>query len=278
MSEIKKGLLSQYKVGTVDVTLPTGGKFYENFQANMIGQVAVAPLQANEQLLLKSADALISGEAVEKIIEKCVPSIPNPRDVSVQDLDAIILGVKLASGDSTFSTAYSCPKCKKENEVEMDIRYLLDTIIPMDENNSVRLTDDLVAYIKPQSLGMATKIAMAHYTNMLAVNVATQEGISDSEIADLRNETFSKLSELRQESIVHCILKISTPEGETSDKEEISDFIKQNGKFFKMVEDKLDEFSKHGVLPDGMPIKCDNDKCNHEWNAPLIIDPSSFFD
>jgi hypothetical protein len=60
-------------------------------------EVEVLPMRAADEILMKSPDALMSGYALEKLIESCVPAIKHPKIVSTPDLDVLLLAIRVAS-------------------------------------------------------------------------------------------------------------------------------------------------------------------------------------
>jgi hypothetical protein len=269
--------LDRYKVGGVEVRLPTNGRFYKDFHPNLGGKIDVLPMRPHEQILMKSPDHLYSGSAVESLIAASVPAITNPKEVSIPDLDVLFLAVKLAGGDSNLELELTCPntQCNKTEKHVVSIREALGVATNCDEDNSVRLTDELVAFVRPQNLATATKVSIAQYEEAVKFEGLNVESLPATELSIMKQEMFTRLTEVAIEAVVDCVLYIQTPDGIVDDPEFIGDFVRSNKAFYEVLDEKIVELGKCGVFPEGYHATCPH--CKHEWDTAVTIDPSSFF-
>ena len=110
------------------IRLPSGGKYYPeeaiDFPENQ--EVAVYPMTARDEILLKTPDALINGQAVIEIIRSCVPNIKNPWVMPAVDLDACLIAVRMATYGDEFELDTKCPNCGEAWRFSVDLRTFLD--------------------------------------------------------------------------------------------------------------------------------------------------------
>ncbi len=271
--------LSKYfRTGGLEITLPSRGKFYSDFEPNMAGNIIVYPIRPQEQYLLKSPDALFSGYAVEQLITHCAPAIKNPREAVVPDIDVILLSVRAANGDNTLDIEIKCPECGEEAAHALSIKETLATKMTYcSDDNFVRIGDDLVIYLRPQNLESATKVSLASFEETSKLRNFDLENATNLEISQTKLDSYERLSKVSIDSISDCVLYVSTPQGNVHDRAFLNEFIINADKTtFKLIDDKVTELSQAGVFKDGIDLECPH--CQHKWNTPITIDPSSFFE
>ena len=81
------------------VKLPSGYKFYPEgaIEVPESGEVAVYPMTAKDEMLLKTPDALLNGEATVAVIQSCIPAIKNAWVMPSIDCDAALMTIRMAT-------------------------------------------------------------------------------------------------------------------------------------------------------------------------------------
>ncbi len=267
--------LSQYfRMPGCNVQLPTRGAFLppDMIELQMDGSVAVYPMKAADELLLRSPDALMSGYALEKLIESCVPAIKAPRRVSSPDLDVILLAIRAATYGDTMEIEVECPNCKHENLFECDLSIMLSQMTFIDPENPLELSNGLVAYLRPYSMEAATKAALGSFHEIRKLQSIENE--DQKRMA--QSESLSVMSKLNLDGIADSIAYIKMPNGAlVSDRDHIAQFVHNTSQaHVKKLQDKLGEINAMGV-DKSVDAVCA--KCNHEWSPAVDFDPTSFF-
>jgi hypothetical protein len=54
-------------------------------------------MTAKDELMLKTPDALMNGQATVEVIKSCVPSIKNPWHMPSIDIDTILIAIRIAT-------------------------------------------------------------------------------------------------------------------------------------------------------------------------------------
>ena len=273
-------LTKYYRIPGLSVKLPTNGVFMPpgSIQFTVAGDIPVYPMAMKDEMLLKSPDALMSGEALEKLIESCVPAIKIPRAIATQDLDVLLLAIRAATYGDIMHLNALCPECKTNNEIQCHLPSLLGTMQMVDPNNAVRITDELMIYVRPYNLHNATVLALATYDEMRKLQaIETDEPkVSTYERNKAVTRGMDRMNKLNLDLLADCIVKIVIPTTEVTDKRSIVEFIANVPKtWIEQVEIKLKEINGKGV-DKTLHVICD--KCQHEWDTEVEFNPSNFFD
>lgn len=271
--------LSRYfRAPGVHVHLPTGGAFLPegSLEKTMDGKVPVYPMRSADELLLKSADALMNGFAIEEMIRSCVPSIKTPRLVSGPDLDVILLAIRAATYGDTITVKPICPSCKEENDVRVGLGHMLSTMRPVAAENPVRLSDDVVAYMRPYNVENATRIGMISFEEARKVQAIEQAKDMDSAVREKQvNSSVQRLVGVALETLADCVERVVVQEGEVHDRKMIAEFVANISKaWVDQLQAKLDEINTLGI-DKSYDAKCA--ACGHEWTPQIEFDPSVFF-
>lgn len=269
--------LAQYfRIPGLHVPLPTAGAFLPpgSFHPNPDGTVPVLPMRAADEYLLKNPDALLSGFAIQKLIESCVPAITRTELISTPDLDVLLLAIRAATYGDKMDVQAVCPKCGSENEFHAHLPSLMANIKPIPPENPVRLSDDIVAYIRPHTFANATRIAVATFDEARHL-----QNIQDPEERNRQGQiAMEKITMLQQQVLAACIIKIVTPTTEVTDPNYIGEFMSNVSRvWIAEIEKKLSEMGDLG-MDKKVGVRCQNVACKHEWETEIEFDPSNFFD
>jgi hypothetical protein len=265
----------------IHISLPTGGRFFTEGQVefSVNNEVAVFPMTAADEIVVKNPDMLLNGEALEHLFKSCVPAIKDPKEISIPDMDVLLLAIKLSSYGDDLTIASECPKCQTKVEPVLSIRELLSTVTPLPETSEVRLDDTLLVQVKPHDFKSKTIIDMAAFEErQMFKHMLGNDEISDVDRGKLFNEAFRKFASLNLELIAKCVMSVTTPDGVVSDPQFIKEFIYNLDKnSVKKITDMVEKLGDSGMQKE-LTITCPSDECKHEWKSALVFDPSNFFD
>ena len=268
-------LAKYYRMPGLHVKLPSNGAFMPpnaiDFTINH--DVPVYPMRAADELLLKSPDALMSGFAIEELIKSCVPAIRMPRMISSPDLDVLLLAIRAATYGATMTVQPICPKCEEENEVSIDLGAIMATASSIDPENVVRLSDDVVVFLRPYSMENATRIGIASFEETRKVQAV--ENAEDAQRSAQINQSMNRIVHLSMDVLASCILRVSVREGEVGDPMSIRRFIDNVSKaWIDKLQAKMDEMSGKG-MDKHYDVTCA--KCGHVWKPEVEFNPATFF-
>lgn len=278
MTQTANPLAKYYRAPGPHVKIPSGGRFSEidESKLSMTGEIPVYPMTAADEVLVKNPDALLNGFAVEELIKSCVPAVVNARTLAAQDIDVLLLAIKLASYGDKMEVGAVCPACKHPNDFEISIQNdILPFVVAMEDDYEVRLSEHLVAYLRPYNYEAQTQIQMKAFEETKILQSLINAETTDADKLQTFNESFRKITQFNLDLMSQCILRIVTPDAEVTDNEQIADFIRNAPKDqVHKIQKKMDEFSKAGVQKE-TEAKCE--KCDHTWATEYTFDPSHFF-
>ena len=278
MTQANNPLGQYFRKPGLNVALPSGGKFYKTPpKVTVDGEIAVYPMTAKDELLVKNADSLLNGDAIVQLIKSCVPDISNPSEMPNPDVDAVLLAIRKATYGEKMEITASCPCNEWSGTYSIGVDKLLMKIKNIDPVNDVTLTNGLVVKITPSTLADQNRLGMVQFEN-----VRKLQAVMDSDDEDLKlrvsNEVTGRNIELAQEIITKVILSVATPEGEeVSDRAAIGEWLSQleTGEF-KKIEDKIRLINQSGAETK-VEVGCGKEGCTKRFDIEFTLDPVSFF-
>ena len=268
-------LAAFFRAPGLHVKLPTAGAFLPEaeFDPTLAGDLPVYPMRAADELLLKSPDALMSGHAIISMIKSCVPGIRDPKKISTPDLDVILLAIRAATFGDSMDIDVTCPSCNAENSFTCSLGNIMSTVKPVPAENPVRLSDQVVVYVRPYTLEVATRVALATFEE--ARKIQATEDMEGEQRAKAVNDSYDRLNLLNIRALASSVVKVVVPGSVVSDPKHVSEFIGNTDRnWIEKIENRLKEVNQLGI-DKNVAVKCE--QCEHDWKAAIEFDPSSFF-
>ena len=275
--------LQQYfRQPSLYVQLPTQGKWYTNGEVTLTNnnEVAVYPMGAIDDILLNTPDAMLNGQALEKVVSHCVPDIKNVKRLMLPDLEAIFVGMKSANSNGKADYDRECPKCNHENSFELNCQALLDNMTPLDENDlAIRFDDNLTVYVKPYDFEMRQLFIRREFEEERTIRSMDVEGANLDEMAkaSLLAQGVDRLAQITFNLVARSIEKIIIHKDNitVTDPAHIAEWLVSISKAQSdIVIESVNKLNAIGVMK-SINVACTN--CGHTWEDPLSFDPTSFF-
>jgi hypothetical protein len=268
-------LAKYFRVPGLNITLPSGGNYLPkgSIELTLTGEVPVFPMRAADELLLKSPDALMSGYAIEQLIESCVPAIRMPRLVAMPDLDVLLLAIRAATYGPKMEVQTKCPSCGEDNIFEADLPSILGTMQVLPPESPVRLSTDVIAYVRPYNIENGTRVSIAAFNETRKLQFADDK--PDEVKNRMINESYRVITDLNVEMMADCVTHVIVPEGAVTNKLAIREFLANVPRAWsKKIEKTLKGLNEKGI-DKTLHVCCA--ECKHEWKTELEFDPASFF-
>ena len=262
----------------LNVRLPSGGKFYAIPPKMTIdGEIAVFPMTAKDELLVKSADSLLNGDALINLIRSCVPDIANPSEIPNPDLDAVLLAIRKATYGSKLDINANCPCFDWSGVYSIDIDNMMQQIIDTPDFNQVDLSNGLQVNVKPNSLSDQNKLGLIQFENVRKLQSIT-ETTDEATKLTINNDITTRNISLTEEIISNAIINVCLPDGTVvSDRTMIKEWINQiEVTDFKLIEEKISEINKSGTST-RTQVKCGKEGCERMFDIDFTLDPVNFF-
>jgi hypothetical protein len=273
-------LAGHFRQPKLYMKLPSGGLFNtdEDLDFPESKEVAVSPMTAKDEILMKNPDALLNGEAVVQVIKSCVPSVLKPQELTNIDVDAILMGIQSATYGDEMEVTAKCKNCEdKELTGTTSIQDSLDQIQPLEEIN-IAEWEGLKVALRPVKYKSTIEAGLINFQTTRSL-----QGISElpDDMDKLRifNETFNRIAVLNFNLIADSIEKIIMQEGEetieVTDREHIIEFLNNcEASIGKKIEEQSSKISTNGIKKE-IQFICED--CEEVTESTIVLDPVNFF-
>lgn len=226
-----------------------------------------------DEILVKTPDALLNGEATVKIIESCCPGIKNGWDVNNLDLDALLVAIRIATYGETMTVGHVCKNCSNEMDFDVSLPGILDHFNRCTFDSKL-VFSDLTIKLKPLTYKEATAFNLENFAFQKRLTQAVEiqdEEIKQKHIADI----FKEVGELQNRVFMAGVESVETPHGVVTERAYIKEWLENADKvLFDKLKEHINKNNEVWRIPENH-IKCDN--CGHEDNFRIELDQSSFF-
>lgn len=242
-----------------------------------IEEFGICARSARDEMAFNNPDALLNGQAVRNVIENCVKDIKNADELYLPDVELLLIGIKLATKESSYEIETACPECGKVGAFERDLNGLFEGASFITEEPKLILEDSgLVLYMKPHTWKQHTHFSTKSFQQQKSAQLADL-ATTDEEKLKIINKIFGDMAELQFEMLLGLISKIDCPNDVVvTDPEFIRDWLSDlDRNTVSMIMEKSRELNTCGIEKT-MEVGCS--ECHHTWTLEdLKFDPSSFF-
>ena len=267
-------LQKYFRQPKIYIKLPSQGMFNtgESIE-NASGQLPIMSMTGMDELLLKTPDALMNGDATVKVIQSCVPNIKNAWEVCNLDLDMLLIAIRIATYGSNMEVGHTCPNCNSENEYTIDLMNIVDHFGKCHYDNKI-VIGDLTILVRPLDYKTMTEFNLRNFELQRQLKQSFE--LEDEEarlkiIADM----YEKLSIIQNETYIASIEAIQVPDTVVNEREFIAEWVVNSEKnMFDSIKQQIEKNNKAWAIPD-MTVKCES--CEHESTIGVQMDQSSFF-
>tara|TARA_X000000950_G_scaffold264131_1_gene337061 strand:- start:750 stop:1601 length:852 start_codon:yes stop_codon:yes gene_type:complete len=280
MTDKTNPLAGHFRQPKLYMKLPSGGLFNtgEDLDISDSNEVAIFPMTAKDEILMKNPDALLNGEAVLQILKSCVPSVLDPKELTNIDVDAILMGIQSATYGDEMDLTTKCKYCDKELTGSTSIQEALDQIEPLEEVNIIE-HDGLKVVLRPVKYKSTIEAGIVNFQTTRSL-----QGISDlpDDLDKLKifNENFNRMAILNFSLICDSIEKIIIEGEETievTDRDQIIEFLENcEASIGVKIEEESTKISTKGISKD-VKFACEDCGEDKITETKIILDPVNFF-
>jgi hypothetical protein len=250
------------------IQLPSGGEYWAPNSIDMPEnkELPVFSMTAKDELMFKTPDALLNGQAMVDVIQSCIPNIKNAWNCPTLDLDTILIAMRLATYGEKMPFSHTIPVINEEVEYEIDLRMLLD----QQQNNTwieqIVVTPDLILFVKPLTYKHLTQTNIKSFETSRIMSMVNDDKISDDKKLEMFNESFSNLTKVTVDLMAESVYKIIAGGEEVTDKKFIFEFVSNSDKdIFDTVQKHLKTLKDHNDLK---PMEFSTSAEHQEAGAP----------
>jgi hypothetical protein len=273
-------LIAAYKKPAVYVALPSMGKWYDpKPKLSVDDELAIYPMSAKDELITKTPDALFNGEATVALIGSCCPDIPNPRQMPINDLLVVLLGIRQASYGQEISVDIKCTECDHVNQMAVDSNVLLSRVTVNETDPNIKLENGFKIKVKPYNIEDRTRLQIQQVKQQQVVaNLMQAEQSGEASNSEQFGKAFVDIAELTVQLVSNCVLSVQTPEEsseEVTNPETIYEWVKTiTRKDYDTIRERVESLSENNLNTE-MEAKCL--ECGKDYKTNIELDIAAFF-
>lgn len=266
-----------FRQPAIYLSLPSQGNYWTEGSLDMPDnkELPVYPMTAIDEITYRTPDALFNGQAVVNVIQSCVPAIKDGWAVPGIDLNAILIGVRIASYGHNMEITTKCPNCETESDFTIDLRMVLDQVRQPDYETPIR-HGDLEITICPISYKHQNAINLKQYDQQrLIQQIQIDSNLSDEQKVEQLNKTLREITELTIETLKFSISSVRAKGTLVTETEFIAEFLTNcDRKIYQEIRDRIIKLRNDSELKP-FDISCPN--CQHKFQQTLTLDQAAFF-
>jgi hypothetical protein len=269
-------LSNYFRQPKIFIKLPSEGKWYpdNSLDKSSTGEYPVYAMTAKDELMFKTPDALLSGQSTVEVIRSCIPAIQEPWSMPSLDVDAALIAIRIATYGENMEVETNCPHCNAENSYDINLVGWLGNITNFKYQPEIQL-DPLTIHVRPYSYKELSQTSLKTLEHQRIFSVINDEDLTDELKLAKFSQSFVKLTELTVDIIAGCVSQIDTPDGSSTDPEQIKEFIHNAPKeVFDIISTHITDMKKSIELPN-QKVHCND--CTKEFEMPITMDQSNFF-
>ena len=278
METLNESPLKKYRrQPKIFIDLPSKGKWYSNtVYNNVYTQLPVFSMTASDEILFKTPDALINGQATANNIKSCCPAILDPWQIKTIDLDTILIAIRIATYGPKINVNHKCPHCKNDNTYEIPLQNLLNHYLSLNYNDTL-IIDGFVIKLQPLNYKEMTDMQKKSIALQRTLNMQMKR--TDFENDEQKNKIIDDIiTQIAEVSVRIIFLNIESVEVDgivETNTVEIMEWLKNNDvKIFKEIKSHIEKNAELWQLPQ-QKVKCLN--CDKENSIRINLDQSDFF-
>jgi len=284
-----QSVLNKYKrQPKIYLKLPSNGNFYLSnpMEKTGSGELPIYSMTAKDEIMIKTPDALMSGDATVDVIKSCCPMIDDPWSMPSIDLDAILIAIRIATYGEKMELQvpiryFEDDDMKVGSEtIEIDLRTILDSMQGKTWNGSMQL-GELTFKLRPLTYKETTQFFMTTFENQRLSQIMQDDKVNEDQKMKAFKEGFKKLSQMTLDMVCTNITSIETPEGIETNPQAIKQFFETTDKqTFMSVQKHLEQLKNTWSTPTTkfqVPEDYVEKGADKTIDVPMVFDNASFF-
>ena len=277
MPNLDNPLRRHFRQPVIHLRLPSGGRFYPPGALNMppSGELPVLPMTAVDEIVTRTPDALFNGSAIPDIVSSCIPAIRDPWSIPSVDLNTILVAMRLASYGHKMDVTSTCPNCKNNNEFDLDLRLIMDSLKTPDYDTPLVLGDLTISFV-PLSYRQINQNSQMQFEDQKLMQALNSTDMDTEQRLTMLSESFKKITALTIRAIAVSISSIQTPDALVTEPEFILEFLNNCEKdLFQQIRDHAIALRQAGEIK---PLDITCSECSTKYTQDFSLDMSNFFE
>lgn len=266
--------LQQYfRQPKIFIRLPSAGAYSKpgTFTQD-ISNLPIYGMTGMDEIILKTPDALLTGESVVRVIQSCVPGIADAWEISVIDADLLFAAIRIATYGNDMTVSHQCGNCSEINEYDMDLSRVVEYYNQCKYDNRV-LVGDLVVKTQPLTYRQATTINLKNFE--MQQKLRQLENLEGETQQRLINELYENLATIQNDMYRMSIESIEVHGQVVTDANHIDEWLKNcDNSVYETIKAHIIHNREVWSSP-VFPVKCEH--CETESKIFINLDQSNFF-
>ena len=239
-------------------------------------ELPVYPLTSKDEIMLRTPDALMNGQAVVDVIHSCLPNVKNAWAMPSIDIDTALISVRIASYGHSMDFTHKCNKCDEEHTYAMDLRHLMSTIKMPDYETPVEHRGLRIQF-RPTNYREITRINQTSYEINRQTQAIDSDQIGNEDRATFVASTMQRVIDMGSDALVNSTISIEDMASGTvtTDREFIKEFFDNiDRKMFTSIQESLIERTKDSNIK---PQDTTCQSCGEPITLNILFDYANFF-
>lgn len=272
-------LETYFRQPAIYITLPSKGEYYppDTLTFNENKEIAVYPMTAKDEIVMKTPDALLTGQSTVDVIQSCIPAIKDAWKIPSIDIDTILIAIRIATYGEEMPVSIPITEIKESLSASVNLTNALERVNGHVPNTELILPSGIKVKIKPIDYAMMSRQAMRVYDEQRMVRTVQDSELDDETKTKKYMEVFTKVAMYSVDEMISSIDTIHTPDGkQVTEQGYITEFVQNmDVSTSKLIKQKIDEIRKTGAIP---PMEYDVPEDMVEKGAPKTISVPMTFD
>lgn len=270
---VNNPLQKYFRQPKIYVNLPSRGVFNKPGTIEQTENIPVYPMTGMDEIMLKTPDALLNGDATVKVIESCIPAIKDGWDVSNLDIDMLLCAIRIATFGHEMTVTHKCANCGADSDYDVDVRGFIEHFDQCKYDGSISL-GDLVIRLRPLTYRQITDYNLKNFALQRQLAQGLQIN-SDEEQQKLVSKLFAELADFQAEVYLQGIESVEVPDGVVDRQEYIKEWLNNSEKtIYQAIKDQIEKNRTTWKLPSS---KTTCPECGTPGEFEIDLDQATFF-
>lgn len=267
--------LQQYfRQPKIFISLPSHGVYNKpGFIDGDIEHIPVFGMTGMDEILVKTPDALLSGESTVKVVASCCPAIRNPWDLTVIDLDVVLTAIRIATYGNKITVGNICSTCGTDTDYDFDLAKFIDYYSHCKYNNKV-IAGDLTITLKPVTYKQSSEFSLRNFQlqqQLKQIDAITDDEEKNSQLTAL----YAELAKLQNEILITGIEAVDVAGAHVTEKGFINEWMENcDASVIESIREVIGENQKNWRSPEQY-VECS--ECGTKATLNISLDQSDFF-
>ena len=281
MTENTNPLNKYFRQATVYIKLPSKLEYPQSvIERSKTGELAIRPMTAMDEIKFKTPDALMNGQGVVDVIQSCIPQIKDAWQIVSYDVDAIFLGIRIATYGETMDITYTLPKTTEQRSHTINLPAFLEDINNQKIEHLFKI-NELTFHVSPLTYSDMNLVSLETFQQQRIYAGLRNSKITDEEKVKTFDESFKKMTDLTNEILLKNIKKIDTGSDTVDNSAHISEFLQNaDAKLMSQLQEQLAKLRQQGSAP-AIKMKSSEEDIKKgapvSYEVPVTFDTANFF-